>query len=120
MDLTALPALAALGLLAYHLWRTVEGIAAVGPTPPPATGAQEARRDELLRSKRRLLEDLAEVDFDHAAGKLDAADRDALSRELKVRVVALMKEIDALDDVDTRGARIEAELARRLGRTAGA
>ena len=116
MALTALPAMVALGLLVYHLWRTVEAMASIAQAPPVGAQHADARRNELLRRKRRRLEDLREVEFDYSAGKLDEHDRDALLGELRARVVTLMKEIDALDRVEERGARIEAELARRLGR----
>lgn len=119
MDLTALPAMAAVGLLAYHLLRTFEDLRGIAQAPPARSTRGDARRNELLRRKRRRLEDLQEVDFDYVAGKLDARDRDALSTELKGRVVALMKEIDLVDQVEVRGARIEAELAERLGRAHG-
>lgn len=115
MEITALPAMAALGFLAYHLWRTLEGVAHIAQAPPEAIDLPSHHRSELLRRKRRLLEDLTEVDFDYTAGKVDASDREAMAREIKAKVVAIMKEIDVLDDVEARGARIEEELRRRLG-----
>ncbi len=114
MELTALPTMAALGLLAYHLLRTFSELTRITQAPPVVSTVGDARRKELLRRKRRRLEDLREVEFDYVAGKLDKVDRDALTVELKGRVVALMKEIDGLDQVDVRGGRIEEELKQRL------
>lgn len=111
--------MAALGLLAYHVLRTVEELRSIAQAPPAPPSFGDARRKELLRRKRLRLEDLREVEFDYSAGKLDEADRDSLMTELKGRVVALMKEIDALDQVDERGRSIEAELEQRLGRARG-
>lgn len=114
MDLTALPAMVALGLLAYHLFRTFAEIGRITQAPPVASSLADARRQELLRRKRRRLEDIKEIEFDYIAGKLDETDRDAFTAELKGRVVALMKEIDALDQVDARGTLIEDELRGRM------
>jgi hypothetical protein len=120
MDLTVTPILAALGLVAYHLWRTAEGLRgsmAEGQAVPP--GAFDSRRAELLRTKHRLLGDIKEVEFDREAGKLDQDDAAGLQRELRVRVVEIMKEIDTLDDVEGRGEAIEQELAQRLAEPKG-
>ncbi len=116
MDLTALPAMAALGLLVFHLVRAFEEVSRIRQDPTVVVSRGDARRKELLRRKRRRLEDMRDVEFDYTAGKLDAKDRDSLTTELKGRVVALMKEVDVIDNVEGRGAKIEAELAERMGR----
>lgn len=119
MEYTFLPAVLAGGLLAYHMWRTGEAFAGISAGRKASDRRGEAMaRDELLRSKRLLLEALREVEFDRQAGKLDDDDSGALRRELEPRVMAVMKKIDAIDQVDVRGVAVEAELSRRM--TAGA
>ena len=68
MELTALPTMAALGLLAYHLLRTFSELTRITQAPPVVSTVGDARRKELLRRKRRRLEDLREVEFDLRCG----------------------------------------------------
>lgn len=115
MEYTFLPAVLAGGLLAYHIWRAGEAFVRLSGAGRRSEllGATVAR-EELLRTKRRLLEALREVEFDRQAGKLDEPDSHTLRRELEPRVMAVMKQIDVMDKVDERGVAIEAELGQRL------
>ena len=70
-------------------------------------------RAALEREKTLILRAIKELEFDRAMGKVSDEDFREMSRRLRSRAVALMKQLD----VETPGYRevIERELAQRLG-----
>ncbi|MCA1562638.1 MAG: hypothetical protein LC753_13785 [Acidobacteria bacterium] len=81
-------------------------------TPTVSERLSSRSRAVLEREKALVLRSIKELEFDRAMGKLSARDFDEMSGRLRVRAIALMRQLDA----DGAGYRevIERELAVRL------
>jgi len=66
--------------------------------PPPPPGPPEL--PALLAEKATLYAAITELEFDHQAGKLALADYQQTRRSYELRAVALLEEIDRLDQGD--------------------
>jgi hypothetical protein len=72
----------------------------------------ERARAALEREKMLVLRSIKELEFDRAMGKMSAADFDELAGRLRIRALALMKQLDTPEPAYR--ARIEQDLAARL------
>ena len=92
--------LAGLWILLAAVW------VAVWPlfTAPGASRTDaDVERQELEAEKARLLQEIHELDLDHATGKFSEADYRAIEARLKARTVDVMQRLDALSGLATRG-----------------
>jgi hypothetical protein len=101
--ITAPVAFLCLGYLAVmatviNLWRT--GAAAVSPDlgNSDAWARPLGERGELEKEKRTLLKAIKEAEFDHEMGKLSKADADAMIQTYRARAIAVIKELERLED----------------------
>jgi type II secretory pathway component PulM len=73
-----------------------------------ARGAGESDADverrELEAEKARLLQEIHELDLDHATGKLSEEDYRAIEARLKARAVDVMQRLDALQPNSSSGS----------------
>ncbi len=91
-------------------WAVLVGFAVVAAVlvglprmPRRASEAVEAEREAaLLAERERLLEELRELDDDHAAGRIAAEDRQAGRRAIAPRLRAVTEEL-RVRGVETRG-----------------
>jgi hypothetical protein len=74
---------------------------------------------DLEQEKKLLLKAIKEIEFDQALGKVDDAEAASAIARYRARALAILQQLDKLVPVDYR-ARIEAELAKRVGGTASA
>lgn len=82
-----------LAAIAYPLLdRQVEGARGTGED-----GEKEAAREALLAQKHLTYEDLKDLDFELACGKLSEADYQAMKQEMEAEAIRLLKELDALE-----------------------
>ncbi|MFB3073416.1 MAG: hypothetical protein ACE1ZU_07985, partial [bacterium] len=72
--------------------RQVEGARGTGED-----GEKEAAREALLAQKHLTYEDLKDLDFELASGKLSEADYQAMKQEMEAEAIRLLKELDALE-----------------------
>jgi ribosomal protein L40E len=81
-------------------------------TPTVSERLSSRSRAVLEREKALVLRSIKELEFDRAMGKLSSRDFDEMSRRLRVRAIALMRQLDA----EGAGYRevIERELAVRI------
>ena len=98
---------------------TLVGIAALRMLRPLVSAGDDRTaaigqraRAALEREKLLTLRSIKELEFDRAMGKLSDADWNEMSGRLRARVASLMRRLDA--GADYR-AKIEADLAKRLG-----
>jgi hypothetical protein len=77
-------------------------------------------RMALEREKLLVLRSIKELEFDRAMGKMSVADFDEVAGRLRVRAIALMKQLDAGEPAGqpVYRARIERELKSRVEKTA--
>ena len=66
--------------------------------PPPQPGHAELQ--DLLGEKQTLYTAITELEFDHQAGKLALEDYQQTRRSYELRAVALLEQIDQLDQGD--------------------
>ena len=59
-----------------------------------ASAAGDGSRSAQRQEQRRVLRAIKELDFDHAMGKLSAADHTAIMERYKLRAVELMRALD--------------------------
>jgi hypothetical protein len=78
----------------------------------------ERMRAAVEREKMLTLRSIKELEFERAMGKMSSADFDEVAGRLRARAIALMKQLDAGETAYR--ARIEQELAARLGKDAAA
>jgi rRNA maturation endonuclease Nob1 len=71
---------------------------------------------ELEREKRILLKAIKELEFDHAMGKLSAADHAEIAGRYRARAIAVLRQLDA-GSLSYRDL-VERELAARLAEAA--
>jgi hypothetical protein len=64
---------------------------------PGTAGEKEAAREALLSQKHLAYENLKDLDFDMASGKLSEADYQAMKQEMEAEAIGLLKELDALE-----------------------
>ncbi len=82
-----------LAAIAYPLiGRELEGARGTGED-----GEKEAAREALLSQKHLAYENLKDLDFDMASGKLSEADYQAMKQEMEAEAIGLLKELDALE-----------------------
>ena len=78
---------------------------------------RSSRLDEAYARKQEALTAIVDLERDHAAGKLERRDLDALTAEQEAKALAAMRDIDALEQNETSEDVIEEEIAaarRRL------
>src|SRR5579883_2861086 len=101
---------ALLGTIALF-WASVRTLG--GDAPLPTDMAEVAGRrypvDNLAERKRTLLRALKDLEHEHAVGKIDDEDYEAIAAPLREQIKALMREMDA--DIEPQRQRAEA-LAR--------
>jgi hypothetical protein len=78
----------------YHLLRWAAGLRAPAVQGPDADALADPELRRLEDEQRRLVQALREVQFDHATGKIDAADRDRLRARYEREAAAVMAELD--------------------------
>ncbi len=64
---------------------------------PGTASEKEAAREALLAQKHLAYENLKELNFDMASGKLSEADYQAMKQEMEAEAIRLLKELDALE-----------------------
>jgi hypothetical protein len=89
----------------------VVGALLVGPPPAEEIGVEGQARQALEREKALVLRSIKELEFDHAMGKIGAADFEEMRDRLRLRAVGLIQQLDA---AGYRSA-IERDLAARIG-----
>jgi hypothetical protein len=107
----------AAGLAGYGLYRTLAPLALDEQRQGTETIGERARAG-LAREKMLVLRSIKELEFDRAMGKVSEGDFQDMAARLRVRAIALMKQLDQTGD----GYRdlIEQELRTRLGRRGAA
>jgi hypothetical protein len=78
----------------YHLLRWATGLKATGVPGHDADALVDPELRRLEDEQRRLVQALREVQFDHATGKIDAADRDRLRARYEREAAAVMAALD--------------------------
>jgi hypothetical protein len=106
--------MAATALVGLAVLRTVRPLVTTHEDRTPMVG--ERTRAALEREKGLALRALKELEFDRKMGKLSEEDFREMSTRLRARATRLMKQLDA--GAGYR-ARIEADLAKRLGEKEG-
>lgn len=93
--LAILAALAAAVLTLFALYQAVRWFAALRqPDPGPGRREVDPEIERLEDEKRRLLNSLREVQFDHDTGKLDAADYKALRERYEADALRVMADLE--------------------------
>ena len=86
--------LAGLWILLAAVWVAVWPLFAAARGVPRTD--VDVERQELEAEKARLLQEIHELDLDHATGKLSEEDYRAIEARLKARAVDVMQHLDAL------------------------
>ncbi|HLF25623.1 MAG TPA: zinc ribbon domain-containing protein [Anaerolineae bacterium] len=83
-----------------------------------ATPAAESQLDTLFAQREALYTQIRELDFDHATGKIIAADHDSLRARLVAQAADVLRQIDALAGPAPAAAEdaLEAAIAARRKR----
>jgi hypothetical protein len=84
-------AVIAAGFVGLALSRAVAGFFSRGAEPGPLAIRS---REEMERQKRLVLRSIKELEFDHAMGKVSAADFAVISGQLRTRALTLMQDLD--------------------------
>ncbi len=85
--------LVGLWVLLAAIWAALWPLFAGRSSAPPDAAVE---RMELEAEKARLLQEIHELELDHATGKLSEEDYGAIDARLKSRAVEVMQRIDAL------------------------
>ena len=85
--------LAGLWILLAAVWVAVWPLFAARAAPESDA---DVERGELEAEKGRLLQEIHELDLDHATGKLSEEDYRAIEARLKARAVDVMQRLDQL------------------------
>jgi hypothetical protein len=93
--LLAVVMLAILSLLA--LYQGLRWLEAVRGREDGLAALQDAERTRLEDERRRLLNHLREIRFDHDTGKLDADDFRSLTERYEAEAIAVLEEIDRME-----------------------
>ncbi len=103
---------AAMVTLGLHLIRMATSVVADDDRGVRVTGS----REDLEREKRKLVKAIKEVEFDRETGKMSDNDATGLIAAYRVRAIAVLKDLDALDTggAETARAKVEADLRARL------
>ena len=104
-----------IALVGIAALRTVRPL--VGPEQDDVAMIGQRTRAALEREKHLTLRAIKDLEFDRAMGKLSEEDFREMSARLRVRAAGLIKQ---LDDGSGYRARVEQDLAKRLGTSAEA
>ena len=63
-----------------------------------ALRAEDARREELEAAKEAKYREIRDAELDHRMGKLSREEWRATDRELRGEAIAILRELDALDE----------------------
>jgi type II secretory pathway component PulM len=93
--------LAGLWILLAAVWVAVWPLFAARGVPRTDV---DVERQELEAEKGRLLQEIHELELDHATGKLSEEDYRAIEARLKARAVDVMRRLDALQPDSSSGS----------------
>jgi cytochrome c-type biogenesis protein CcmH/NrfG len=85
--------------IAFAVLAVAVAFVVVGPLRrPPEAESDEARRRVLEESKEAKYREIRDAELDREMGKLSEADHRAVDRELREEAIAILRELDSLDD----------------------
>lgn len=94
----AVAAVVALAVLTtVALYQAIRWLAALRERNWATPEAYRSERTRLVDERRRLLNHLREIRFDHDTGKIDVADYEAMRTRYEREALAVLAALDALD-----------------------